>query len=175
MEKMEFTLKRVAIFLSLVALLSSCMYEGDPGRVFIKLEPTPRQYVQYYWDNNDAIPYDYLWGVEYQTATGWFDYEYALGDGYVYTGSYSLSANPGFNDTYGGSEGPDRHYTFYVYEGGGFTDYYEQGRALEADLQFETLPDTVFHFDGFDMQVTRARRPAAGYVSPHKPKFVADR
>jgi len=172
-------IKRMKMFAPVILLLmglTGCYYEGGSyrhGDVYLALEPDQDRWVKYYWDNNPSVPEQYEWGYFYPTESGLFEYEYALGDGWVYYGTYYLERELGNagGPGYASSDGQDRYYSFYCYSGGGFSDYMYL-RSQGVDRSAQVLTDTVIDFGGYDMKITRNRIREEDFVSEKTPKYV---
>ena len=170
---MKKTLKHIStvLFVGLLLGLTGCHYETRHGRIYLALEPSPQHFVEYYWDNNPSIPSDYFWGEYYRSRAGTFEYEYALGDGFVYFGHYTLVANYTTSSTHHYHDDPDdRYYSFYLLDGGAHVDYYN---AKTTGVQ--ALRDTTFSAGGYQMTVTRNRIPVKQFTSTKQPKYIGER
>jgi len=175
------TVKRILPAMALLLGLSGCYFETQrppiPGDVYVTLEPSEFYYVEQYWDNNAYVPEFYHWGEYYFTKPGTFQYEYSLGNGYVYWGNYTLYQDRGApaSNGYDVLDGVDRYYTFHLDAGGGWTEF-SQFRSTNSDgAVVESLSDTVISYGNFEMLVTRNRTLKSDFQSDNTPKYVRDR
>ena len=101
-------------------LLLGCGSDGKPGDVFIAINWIGLP--MYYNDTNPSVPQTFYAGTYYPAVEGTFTFVYQAWDGSNWSGSYTISADPGEDGGFfpwsDGEDGKDRYFTLWLLSDG---------------------------------------------------------
>lgn len=157
-------MKKSTVYLGIVLIALLCIgcmgKDGSPGKTYLKVQ---LYNCSRYWDNNPGIPYGFSEYTFYFCTAGSYSFEYDTYDGWEWTGTYALAAEPGEPGQFmgNGKDGADRYYTLQCRSSGPSFTYYTGKSGTEKRIQ-PTHEDEdsveIIHSDGvwrFHLKATR--------------------
>lgn len=173
------------LVVALVFTFISCGSDGKDGKYYLSIDDVTC--VSRYWDDNSCIPYNlryYYYNGPCSNARK-FNYEFDLCSGGGWTGTYTVSINPGEDGGFisDGSDGSNRYYTLSLYSSGKSLTYFKNGtgrknvssedknrKCYSVFSDTKNQIDTTIYFKEGFIKITGTFTPK-GSVVTHPPKY----
>lgn len=134
---------KLALFvLLLLALFTSCGDDGESGEASIAIDWVGRP--NYYDDTNPAIPQVFYPGQYYHAVVGTFTFLYEAWDASVWSGSYTVSLDPGEDGGFfpwdDGEDGEDKYFTLWLLSTGPYFESSALVPLVEEERMLASVP-----------------------------------
>ena len=169
MKKIQYILAIITplLFTSCIVVDTTYGPDGRDGNAYFGIDYEHRAPYSY-WDNNNSVPYNPIFGEYYHTYAGVYEFEYFINPYDYYYGTYEVWTNRGGPGGYHGAHGYDGMDTYLML----ITDpngYHQHSEGYRVD---QTIPLVIEKkTDKFNYKIT-IQKGNVKTRKAHEPKFL---